>query len=84
MLRYTMKGNMFFFAAFAVGYGANEYLQNEAAKKPPLTRDPDSLEEARRRKETRVAVDTNSSAWLAAIYRLEIEKPKYVVLSFQY
>jgi hypothetical protein len=48
LLRYTSRGNIFFFAAFAGGYALNEYFKSEAAKKIPLARDPGSEDEARK------------------------------------
>jgi hypothetical protein len=48
LLRYTSRGNIFFFAAFAGGYALNEYLKSETAKKIPLAREPGSEEEVRK------------------------------------
>jgi hypothetical protein len=48
LLRYTSRGNIFFFAAFVGGYALNGYFKNEAAKKIPLAREPGSEEEARK------------------------------------
>lgn len=47
LLRYTTKGNMFFFTAFVAGYGINEYLKKEAANKIPLAQEPGSEEAGR-------------------------------------